>query len=166
MKGRFLKLFLIFLSCLVLFSCNAKRSCRDIFEEYSRSYKGLFSGALYLSDAREWEDGYLSPELFSSLYDGADKRSERDKIEECAIYLSSSIDNFCEVGIFLCYGNNDAESVAKMCHRRIFLICETKKSESYSVKENSRVMIFGRYVIYAIQPDKKANERAISACFD
>lgn len=166
MRRRLSKLFLILLSCLALFSCNAKRSCQDIFLEYSHSYKGLFSGKLYLSTANEWDDGYMSDELFSSLYDGIDKKSERDKIEECAIYLSSSMESFCEVGVFLCYGNVDAESVAKMCHRRIFLVSETRKNEGYSVKENSTVTIFGRYVIYAIQPDKKASERAISACFN
>jgi hypothetical protein len=66
------KIFLILLCSLVLFSCTAKRSCREIFEEYSRSYGSLYSGVLYKSEASEWEDGYISNELFSSLYDGAD----------------------------------------------------------------------------------------------
>ena len=166
MKRLTAKIFLVFLCTLILFSCTAKRSCREIFEDYSRSYKALYSGALYTSEAREWEDGYISDELFSSLYDGADGKSERDRIEECAVYLSSSMESFCEVGIFLCYGNADAESVAKMCHRRIFLISETKKGEGYSYKENSSVMIFGRYVVYTIQPDKRASERAISVAFN
>jgi hypothetical protein len=120
---------------------------------------------LYKSEAGEWEHGYISNELFSSLYDGADGKSERDRIEEYAVYLSSSMERFCEFGVFLCYGNTDAESVAKMCHRRIFLVSETKSDGDYSYKENSIVMIFGRYVVYAIQPDRRASERAISAAF-
>ena len=166
MKKGLIRALLIFLCPLLIFSCTAKRTPKDIFEEYSQAYDNLYSGSLYSSDAMEWEDGYLSDDLFSSLYDEPNKRSEREKIEKCAVYLSSSMDRFCEVGIFLCYGNGDAESVAKMCHRRIFLVSETQNGGDYSARESSSVMIFGRYVIYTIQPNKKESEKAILACFD
>ena len=129
MKRTVFGAFLIFLCSLALISCGySNKDCKSVYEDYKRAYGELPSGALYIKGAREWEDGYMTEELFSSLYQGQRELTELDLIEDCAIYLSSSPYFFGEIGIFLCYGNADTEAIAKMCHRRISLISDLKNS--------------------------------------
>ncbi len=168
MKRTVTRTFLIFLCSLVLFSCShGNKDCKGVYEDYKKAYGELPSGALYTKSAREWEDGYMTKELFSSLYEGQKEMTELDLIEDCVIYLSSSPYFFGEIGIFLCYGNADTEAVAKMCHRRISLVSELKNLSGRTLEdclENAKVLISGRYVIYSVMPDKRASERALGAC--
>ena len=144
---------LLLLSALMLFSCGGReRGCEEMFSELYGKER-LAAGRLYLLKANEWEDGYLSSELFSSLYvtpPNEDANEEMSLLEDCAIYLSSSLDAVCEVGIFLCHSNTDTERIAKMCHRRISLIYSLKDYTDLPSYENVRVEIKGRYVIYAL----------------
>ena len=143
----------LLLSALMLFSCAGRfKGCEELFSElYGK--ESLAAGRLYLLKAKEWEDGYLSSELFSSLYatppqENAD--TEMARLEDCAIYLSTSLDSVCEIGIFLCYSNTDTERIAKMCYRRISLISTVKDYADLSALKNARVEIKGRYVFYAL----------------
>ena len=144
---------LLLLSALMLFSCaDSRKDCEELFSElYGR--EALSVGRLYLLKAKEWEEGYLSAELFSSLYatppqENAD--AEMSRLEDCAIYLSSSLDSVCEIGIFLCYSNTDTERIAKMCHKRISLVSSLKGYADLSALKNARVETKGRLVIYSI----------------
>ena len=144
----------VLLSALMLFSCaDSSGGCKEMFTSlYTKSE--LPVGRLYLLTAKEWEDGYLSSELFSSLYSTPqqDASAEMSRIEDCAVYLSSSLDTFCEIGIFLCYSNTDTEQIGKMCHRRISLVSSARGYTDISALENARVEIKGRYVIYSLLP--------------
>ena len=152
MKRAVRSLLLVLVSALLLFSCaQSKKGCQEIFSEnYGKSE--LSAGRLYLLKAKEWEDAYLSSELFSSLYATPyyeDASIEMACLEDCAVYLSSSLDSFCEIGIFLCYSNTDTERIAKMCHRRISLVSSLKQADAEALK-NARVEIKGHYVIYSL----------------
>ncbi len=145
----------VLLSALMLFSCaGSSVSCKEMFTSlYGKNE--LSVGKLYLLTAKEWEDGYLSGELFSSLYSVPpqdDASAEMARIEDCAVYLSSSLDAFCEIGIFLCYSNTDTAQIAKMCQRRISLVSSAKGYTGASDLKNARVEIKGRYVIYSVLP--------------
>ena len=143
---------LIILSALLLFSCRESKDCEEIFSErYGK--ESLSAGRLYLLNAKEWEDGYLSSELFSSLYatpPNENANEELSRLEDCAIYLSSSLDSVCEFGVFLCHSNTDTERIAKMCHRRISLFSSLKGYAELSELKNARVEIKGRFVIYSV----------------
>ena len=144
---------LLFLSVLMLFSCaDSRKGCEEIFSErYGK--ESLSAGRLYLLNAKEWEDGHLSSELFSSLYatpPNEDANGEMSRLEDCAIYLSSSLDSVCEIGVFLCYSNTDTERIAKMCHKRISLVSSLKGYADLSALKNARVETKGRLVIYSI----------------
>ncbi len=152
-KIRLASVALIF--ALMLFSCaGSGTSCKEMFTSlYGKSE--LSVGRIYLLSAKEWEDGYLSDELFSSLYSTPpqdDASAEMARIEDCAVYLSSSLDAFCEIGIFLCYSNTDTAQIAKMCQRRISLISSMRGYTEASALKNARVEIKGRYVIYSLLP--------------
>lgn len=152
MKRTLKKTAVLLICAIMLFSCGGRDvGCEEMFSELFGN-ETLSAGRLYLLKAKEWEDGYISAELFASLYampPRTDADAELGMIEDCAIYLSSSLDAFCEAGIFLCYSNTDAERIAKMCHRRISLVSSVKHYNASALK-NARVEIKGRYVIYCL----------------
>ncbi len=154
-------LFMCAVLCVGLCSCGEKyKSAAEAFGVFADAYGSLPAGKLYLSEAKEWEKEYLSDDIVYSLYANIKGECEYDHVAECAIYLSSSIDEFYEVAVFICYDNSGVEEVAKMCHRRIDIAKRLHTLVDTEAIENSRVEIHGNTVIMSVLPDKEKTARA------
>ena len=148
----------------ILCGCGDKyENAREVYEIFSQAYGDLPRGALYFSEAEEWEDGYLSDETVYSLYGDAEGNTEFDNVESAAIYLSNTLDTFYEFAIFICYDNYSASEVAKMCHKRIDEVRRLHTFVDISAVKNARVEIHGRVVIMSILPSEENTARAFRA---
>ena len=92
------KLFLLpFLCLFILSACEPPAPPVDLLTEFVKSYGA--EGTIYYSEAKEWDDGYLSPDLASLAF------GERELPRSYAILLNIHLDTATECGLFLIEGN-------------------------------------------------------------
>ena len=88
------KLFLLpFLCLFILSACEPPTPPVDLLTEFVKSYGA--EGIIYHSEAKEGEEGYLSPELASLAF------GERELPKSYAILLNVHLDTATECGLFL-----------------------------------------------------------------
>lgn len=148
---KFISFFLI-ISLLSLSSCAKESlSAEELLSALKKELPSLSYGTLYLSDADEGTEHYMSSALFSVIY-GDGSEPPLHLIEEYAIYLSSFLVP-CELAVFKCYSSSDAPKIEKMCLLRIsFLKKHFKGSEYEAALDAAAIVRSGRFVIFAISP--------------
>ncbi len=168
------------LLALLVFSGCAKKydDARALFDEFCAIYGELPAGKLYSSEASEWEKDYLPDNVVYSMYGASDGfgddgdssddgensgASAYDYVEECVIYLSSSLDTFYELAVFICRDNTSTQAVARMCHSRIGEVLALRQLIDTECAENARVVVIGNAVIMSVLPNAKKTETAIKA---
>lgn len=135
-------------------------------ERFSDLYGELPAGRLYTTEANEWEEGYLSPELSEALF-GIDATEEVVGLRDFCVYLGGSRDSVAEFGIFICESRSDAEAVSELCLYRL----STLRSPTYGAADTSAVdtafvQVSGGTVIYAAMPNAESARRAADALLD
>lgn len=111
MRKAFL-LFILLLCCSSFASCESKPSAQAMLSDFCRLYGA--EGVIYSPEAREGEDGYITPKLFSDVYlfYGAPPKNY-------AIMLNSRTDLSAECGAFISDNGAELSMIEEMCRERI-----------------------------------------------
>ncbi len=146
--------------CLFLSSCGREeKSAEEILGTLCEVAGELPDGEIYRLSAEEGEDGYLSAELFGSLYgeDGKELFSS-GILEDCAIYLSSFEAPY-EIAVFRAYSRSDADSVAALCLTRADeLQVALHRTEWESLASSAHVVVRGRWVVFLVTDNQEEAE--------
>lgn len=131
------KLFILLFLCLfILFSCSEPLPPKDMLSEFVRAYGA--EGVIYHSEAKEGEEGYLSPRLATLAFGNCQLPSSY------AILLNTHLDTATECGIFLIEG--DREEILELCATRTALLDPQG--------DRTHIAIYGRYAFYSTLSDK------------
>ena len=160
---RVLALLLVLLT-LALSACGGGRSssAEDLAAEFADAYGSLPAGKLYLSEAEEWEEGYISDELCAALF-GEEQLllNEGDGLKFC-IWLGESRETAAEFAIFVCGSRSEAERISELCLLRIGRLgSPTYGTADNSAADSAFVTVSGKAVVYAAMPDRASAERAV-----
>ena len=154
-----MKLFSFVLSiilCLSLVSCTSKkRNTGEILQELMTAARELPQGEIYVKNAAEGEDGYLSAAMADALY-GEAASEYLALTEEYSIYLSSFAKPY-EIAVFKCYSSTDAQKIERMCRERANIVSVAlRRTEFHSLHENIRIIREGDTVVFLMtdRPDK------------
>ncbi len=131
-----------FALCFSLFSCEKSISCYEFLTEFSAEYP--LDGVIYHSSAEEYEDSYLSEELFRTVY-----IYSGDIPSDFALFLNSRPSRGEECGIFKARDARERRELISMCYERCGLVSE--RGSEYLV------LTSGDFVFYSTLSD---NERA------
>ena len=159
---------LVSLLLLMAFSASLLAGCRpdtvtadDVMADLLSKAGAIPAGTLFSSSASPYGSApHLDDSLVASLFSREDGYCEYAAcVESCAVYLGALGENYCEVGVFVCYGSADTEAVAAMCLRRARLVRRGLSLPS----EQIRVSVHGRTVILAMAADAACAARLSSA---
>lgn len=132
-------LFAIVVLCLS--GCGKKP---DIGLLQSRSAGLLPAGCWYTEGKEEWEEGYLSPTLLSSLLG-----CEEWGAEKYAVFLSASDRELGEIVLVTCYTEAESTRVASLCAARLAFLRKNTPPPLSAVLEDAFVWTGGRTVVYS-----------------
>ena len=146
------KALLIFILIFALIFCSCQKEQQStqtllvsLLEVSGESLES--NGIFYFSDVDEGEIGYFSTEDKALMYGKDNAEHVFDKIESCAVFVSSRAPG--ELAVFKCYSASDTDDVERMCLERADEIKVAlhntewrEKSESISVKVHKRYVLF------------------------
>lgn len=140
---------LLLFSLVLLPSCSAKDpSAMEIFSSITEKLPSLPRGSLYISGRAAGDEHYMSPALFSAVFD----KKLLSYVEEYVIYLSS-FSLPCEIAVFKCYSSFDRKVVERACMRRLdHLRSYFGSTEHQSTLSSPIIESSGRTVIFIISP--------------
>ena len=142
------KLFILSFLCLfILSSCREPLPPKDLLYEFVKSYGA--EGIIYHSEAKEGEEGYLSPELERLAF------GDRHLPGSYAVLLNTHLDTAAECGLFIIEGNR--EELIDLCTYRTALL-DTGGERTY-------IAIFGDYMFYSTLPDRDRAKRLADKVF-
>ena len=131
------KLFILLFLCLfILSACSEPLPPKDMLSEFVKAYGA--EGVIYHSEAKEGDEGYLSPRLATIAF------CNRKLPSSYAVLLNTHLDTATECGIFLVEG--DREEVLELCATRAALL-DPRGERTY-------IAIYGRYAFYSTLSDK------------
>ena len=130
------KLLILFLCLFILSACSEPLPPKDMLSEFVRAYGA--EGVIFHSEAKEGEEGYLSPRLATLAFGNCQLPSSY------AILLNTHLDTATECGIFLIEG--DREEILELCANRTALL-DPQGDRTY-------IAIYGRYAFYSTLSDK------------
>lgn len=137
-----MKKYLLFVSFLVLslllISCGYTADPDEMLSDFLLLYGA--EGVVYTSDAGEGEEGYISPELFSSAF-----RFYNTSPKSFALFLNSHTDSASECGVFVCRDGAEREAVTEACLERMSLL---------SAGENKLLLVSRNIVFYSTMTEK------------
>lgn len=147
------------LLCLSLFSCSSEeKDAYDILSSLMEKHTDLPAGVVYTPDAREGEEGYLSPVLAEALW-GEDAAEGFSMLSDYAIYMSSFAAPY-EIGVFCCYSATDARRIEELCRSRADIISVAlRQTEFYGLCGNLRIARKGRTVVFLMTSDPDRSVR-------
>ena len=159
-----MKLFGFFISlilCLSLFSCSdAPRDAHGILDRIMESEKNIPAGVVYTPNAREGEEGYLSPALAEALW-GEDAKEGFGMLEDYAVYISSFASP-TEIGVFRCYSATDAIRIEQLCRARADIVTVAlRQTEYHGLCRNARIMRRGDTVVFTLTEDPDSTLRLV-----
>ena len=140
-------LLLPFLCLFILSSCSEPLPPVDLLSEFVRSYGA--EGIIYHSEAKEGDEGYLSPELKNLAF------GDREMPKSYAILLNIHLDTATECGVFLIEGDRD----------EILELCATRTALLDPRGERTYLAIYGRYAFYSTLSDKAKAKRIADKVF-
>ena len=144
-------LFILILS-LPLISCSqSAKSAEQILASVTQGLSDLPAGHVRILGAPEYDPHYLPISLLRVMLASSEQFEEEDKISELALFLSET-EELCEIAIFCADSSSSAEDLAELCAKRVNML---KSSPSLSKKnkeiaENSKIVLSGRYLLYAV----------------
>lgn len=148
---------------LTLCSCaSGKRSTQEllasILEVSGESLEE--NGIFYFSDVAEGEVGYFSEADKSLMYGKDNVKHIFDKIELCAVFLSSRVPS--ELAVFKCYSASDTDDVERMCLERADEIKVALHNTEWREKSESiTVTVHKRYVLFAFVDNSASAEKRL-----
>ena len=153
------------LACFLLFllfllpSCGQKNSSpREILDELMAVSGELPEGTVFLSDAEEGSEEYLSPTLLRAMY-GEEAEEEFEAVEDSALYLSSFAAPY-EIAVFRCYSATDARRIEALClYRADEIRVALRETDFYSLIDSLRVLCRGKTVILMLTAEPDETER-------
>ncbi len=161
---RIIDMLLILSLCAGLLSalgaCGTQPSPQDAMHLFAARYP-LPAGRIYISDAAEFEEGYLAPARFDLLYARSDGGSDLEDIQSYALFFGTSSRLVSEMGIFLCPDRDAALEVAGMLRGRITRILMMKEAD-FSCAADARIELYGSVVVYTVLPDNSAAVRTLA----
>ncbi len=131
---------IIFILCLSLFSCERELSAYEFMTELSAAYP--FEGVIYHSGVEQYGEGYMSEELFRTVYVYSDEIPR-----DYAVFLNSRTERGAECGIFKSGNASQRQALVDMAYERIELVSPRGGS--------GLVMTSGEFVFYSTLPDKE-----------
>ena len=120
--------------------CARPISCSSLLLTFADAY-GI-EGAVYTTESRPWDEGYLSEEMLGRLYG-----EEVPAYRAAAVLLCSDFDTVRECGVVVCESREDVLRSAVVFDERIRLLC------AYDLGAEGEVLTFGRTVVYFALPD-------------
>ncbi len=156
----FIPLFLLSATLLSFSGCGHKPSPAEAMQQFSARYT-LPAGRIFLSGTQSHEDAYLSPERFDLLYARTDGDSDREDVQEYAVFLGTSLTEVSECGIFLCPDRDAAFEVVGMLNGRIDTVRRLSHVDA-SHAEDAVIELYGSIVVYVLLPDNAAAIRTLS----
>lgn len=140
--------FFTFISLILsLFSCGKEPpSAERLLSDFISSY-GAF-GVIYSKEVPEGERGYIDGSFFSTLYG-----DEADFESDYAVFLSSSIDEISEVGVFAVRDESSRIYAEQLCRKRLTLLTKMGYGDS------SVLLVRGQVIFYSTLPDPERAER-------
>lgn len=113
--------FCVLVLCFSFFSCAPQPSSYDMLSDFMLTY-GI-DGVIYTPNLSEWEDGYITDELFGKIY-----IYEGRVPENYALFLNSYADYGSECAVFVCKDVEEREDIIEMCEERISLFGKGDKA--------------------------------------
>lgn len=158
---KFLCLIICLCLCLCAASCAKKNNtAEEILGGIMSEINNLPEGRIYLSNAEEGSEKFLSEDIAKSLYGEAATQS-LSLTRDFAIYLSAFALP-CEIAVFLCYSASDALTVERMCRERAdILLVALRESDLCDLRLAATVVRKGRTVVFAMTDNAPQAERAI-----
>lgn len=142
------KLFLLpFLCLFVLSACSPPAPPVDLLSEFVKSYGA--EGIIYHSEAKEGDEGYLSPELATLAF------GDRDLPKSYAILLNIHLDTPAECGLFPIDGNR----------KELLELSAARASILDPSGERTHIAIYGDYVFYSTLSDRERVEQLADLAF-
>ena len=154
-------LIFILIFALMLCSCQRKRQntsdlLADLINVSGESLEG--NGIFYFSEALEGELGYFSKADQLLMYGKDNVEYNFDKIESCAVFLSSRAPS--ELAIFKCYSASDTDDVERMCLERADDIKVALYNTQWREKtEGISVIAYKHYVLFSFVENGVGVER-------
>ncbi len=146
-RAFFIKFTSILLILFLLTSCKDTRSAEDVLFNITKDFDDLPDGSVYLSNAEEGSEKFLSVGIINSLYHDGAAEYEFSLIEEYAIYISSFAKP-CEIAVYKCYSASDTDLIASMCLRRIEKLRIMLAGTSFAeITDAADVDVKGHFVI-------------------
>ena len=140
-------LLLPFLCLFILSSCSEPLPPKDLLAEFVKSYGA--EGIIYHSEAKEGDEGYLSPELATLAF------GDRELPRSYAILLNTHLDTPVECGLFLIEGNR--EELIDLCTYRTALLDRRG--------ERTHIAIYGDYIFYSTLSDRERAKKIADKTF-
>ncbi len=103
--------------CISLVSCERKISAYEFMCAFASEYP--LDGVIYHSSMEPYKEGYISKELFKSIY-----IYSGNVPEDFAVYLNSRPERGGECGVFYAADAEERRALLSMCYERCRLICE------------------------------------------
>ena len=150
--------FVCLLCSFLLTSCGKTDSAEDFFDSFSTGY-ALPYGLSYRKTEKASESDFLSVTLFDTLYATAPETDYYTEFNEAIVWLGTSGERACEMGVFVCPDRESAEEIAFMCRARIALLSSLKEQTDVLYTESARAAIYGKTVFYSVLPDNEAAHR-------
>ena len=144
------------LLALLLSGCSSGKdiNCETVLIK-ALAYTGGLSrenGRIFLLSAEEGSAEYFSDENKAILYGKKALEYSFEKIEDCAIFVSSSFPE--EIAVFKCYSSSDTGEIASFCLSRADDIKVALRGTEWSAKAGRiRVSIYRRFVFFVFTED-------------
>ncbi len=155
------RLFLfIFILSLPLVACSqSAKSAEQILASVTQELSELPAGHVRILGAPEYDPHYLPISLLRIMLASSEQFDEEDKISELALYLGDT-EELCEIAVFCTDSSSSAEDIAELCAKRLNMLQSTPSlsKENKEIAKKSRIVLSGRYLLYAVS--KNADEIA------
>ncbi len=151
---------LLCLLLLLLSACGDRQlpTPAEVYAKLTQGYGSLPYGMYYETNAKEWDQAYLSPKTAAELF-GSDSQL-RQTVQEGCLYISGAPEVHEEIAVLLCYSSEGALQMAGILAERARNLALTEDAWD---APKTQTVCRGRYLIYCrLSKDaraKKAIER-------
>lgn len=140
-------LLLPFLCLFILSSCSEPLPPNDLLAEFVKSYGA--EGIIYHSEAKEGDEGYLSPQLARLAF------GDRELPKSYAILLNIHLDTHTECGLFLIEGNK----------KELLELSASRTSILDPRGDRTYIAIYDSYVFYSTLSDRERAQKIADKTF-
>ncbi len=147
------RLFLIILILsLSLVACSqSTKSAEQLLASVTQELTELPAGHVRILGTPEYDPHYLPISLLRIMLASSEHFEEENKISELALFLSDT-EELCEIAVFCADSSSSAEDIAELCIKRVNMLKSSPSlsKENKEIAKNSRIILHGRYLLYAV----------------